>query len=144
MPFVFTLDGRVVRQELTRRVTRGTQTREVRCRESLKYYVVPITPRLYTVVQKVPRNTVAELAIYRSLEDWHTSFFYINSVGVNYWITLARFVNKLKKWNRDKKTGKQEGYIRIPNPRPETAIWIEDADRPGGVFFGNFLSNVCL
>ena len=50
MPFVFTLDGKVVRQEPTRRVTRGTQTREVRCRESLKYYVVPITPRLYTVV----------------------------------------------------------------------------------------------
>ena len=106
--------------------------------------MVPITPRLYTVVQKVPRNTMAELGIYRSLEDWHTSFFYINSVGVNYWITLARFVNKLKKWNRDKKTGKQEGYARIPSPRPETAIWIEDADRPGGVFFGNFLSNECL
>ena len=50
MPLVFTLDGRVVRQEPTRRGTRGTQTREVRCRESLKYYVVPITPRLYTVV----------------------------------------------------------------------------------------------
>ena len=63
---------------------------------------------------------------------------------MNYWITLARFVNKLKKWNRDKKTGKQEGYTRIPNPRPETAILIEDADPPGGVFFGNFLSNVCL
>ena len=128
MLFVFTLDGKVVRQEPTRRVTRGTQTREVRCKESLKYYVVPITPRLYTVVQGVPRNTMAELGIYRSLEDWHTSFFYINSVGVNYWITLARFVNKLSKWqigrrrseisqknlsflvlwNRDKKTGKQE------------------------------------
>ena len=53
-------------------------------------------------------------------------------------------MNKPKKWNRDKKTGRQEGYARIPNPRPETAIWIEDADRPGGVFFGNFLSNVCL
>ena len=144
MPFVFTLDGRVVRQEPTRRVTRGTQTREVMCRESLKYYVVPITPRLYTVVHKVPRNTVAELGIYRSLEDWHTSFFYINSVRVNYWITLARFVNKLKKWNREKKTGKQEGYARIPKPRPETAIWIEDADRQGGVFFDNFLSNECL
>ena len=128
MHFVFTIDGKVVRQEPTRRVTRGTQTREVRCRESLKYYMVPITPRLYTVVRRVPRNTVAELGIYQSLEDWHTSFFYINSVGVNYWITLARFVNKLKKWNRDKKTGKQEGYARIPNPRPETAIWIEDAD----------------
>ena len=144
MPFVFTLDGRVVRQEPTRRITRGTQTREVRCREQLEHYVVPITPRLYTVVCRVPRNTVAELGIYRSTEDWHTSFFYINSVGVNYWITLARFMNKLKKWNRDKKTGKQEGYTRIPTPRPETAIWIEDADRPGGVFFGNFLSNVCL
>ena len=106
--------------------------------------MVPITPRLYTVVHKVPRSTVAELGIYRLLEDWHTSFFYINSVGVNYWITLARFVNKLKKWNRNKKTGKQEGYARISNPRPETAIWIEDADRLGGVFFGNFLSNVCL
>ena len=101
--------------------------------------MVPITPRLCTVVRKVPRNTVAELGIYRSLEDWHTSFFYINSVGVNYWITLARFVNKLKKWNRDKKTAKQEGYTR-----PETAIWIEDRDRLRGVFFGNFLSNVCL
>ena len=144
MPFVFTLDGRVVRQEPTRRVTRGTQTREVRCRESLKYYVVPITPSLYTVVRKVPRDTMAELGIYQSLEDWHTSFFYINSVGVNYWITLARFVNKLKKWNRDKKTRKQEGYARIPKPRPETAIWIGDTDRPGGVFFGNFLSNECL
>ena len=142
MPFVFTLDGKVVRQEPTRRATRGTQTREVRCRESLEYYVVPITPRLYTVVRRVPKNTVAELGVYRSLEDWHTSFFYINSVGVNYWITLARFVNKLE--NRDKKTGKQEGYARIPNSRPETAIWIEDADRPGGVFFSNFLSNVCL
>ena len=107
MPFVFTLDGKVVRQEPTRRVTQGTQTREVRCRGSLKYYVVPITLRLYTVVGKVPRNTLAELGIYRLLEDLHTSFFYINSVGVNYWITLARFVNKLKKWNRDKKTGKQ-------------------------------------
>ena len=144
MPFVFTLDGRVVRQEPTRRVTRGTQTREIRCREPLKYYVVPITPRLYTVVHKVTRNTIAELGSYRSLEDWHTSYFYINSVGVNYWITLARFVNKLRKWNRDKKTGKQEGYTRIPKPRPETAIWIEDAVRPGGVFFGNFLSNECL
>ena len=144
MPFVFTLDGKVVRQEPTRRVTRGTQTREVRCRESLIYYVVPITPRLYTVVRKILRNTVAELGIYRSLEDWHTSFFYINSVGVNYWITLARFVNKLKKWNRDKKTGKQEGYARILKPRPETAIWIEDTEGSGGVFFGNFLSNVCL
>ena len=48
--FVFTVDGKVVRQEPTRRVTRGTQTREVRCRESLKYNMVPITPRLYTVV----------------------------------------------------------------------------------------------
>ena len=54
------------------------------------------------------------------------SFFYINSVGVNYWITLAQFLNKLKKWNRDKKLEKQEGYPRIPNPRPETAIWVED------------------
>ena len=71
MPFVFTLDGKVVRQEPTRRVTRGTQTREIMCRESLKYYVVPITPRLYTVVRKVPRNTMAELGTYRSLEDWH-------------------------------------------------------------------------
>ena len=106
MPFVFTLDSRVVRQEPTRGVTRGTQTREVRCRESLKYYVVPITPRLYTVVQKVLRNTVAELGIYQSLEEWHTIFFYINSVGVNYWITLARFVNKLKKWNQDGKNRK--------------------------------------
>ena len=50
MPFDGTLDGRVVRQEPTRRVTRGTQTREVRCRESLKYYVISIMPRLYTVV----------------------------------------------------------------------------------------------
>ena len=50
MPFVFTLDGKVVRQESSRRVTRGTQTREVRCRVPLKYYMVPITPRLYTVV----------------------------------------------------------------------------------------------
>ena len=117
MPFVFTLNGRVVRQEPTRRVTRGTQTREVRCREPLKYYVVPITPRLYTVVHKVPRNTVAELRIYWSLEHWHTSFFYINSVGVNYWITLAKFVNKLRKWNRDRKTGKQEGYVQeSPSP----------------------------
>ena len=66
MPFVFTLDGRVVRQEPTRGVTRGTQTREIRCRESLKYYVVHITPRLYTVVREVPRNTVAELGIYQS------------------------------------------------------------------------------
>ena len=122
MRFVFTLDGRVVRQEPTRGVTRGTQTREIRCRESLKCYMVPITPRLYTVVRKVPRNTVAELEIYRSLEEWDTSFFYINSVGVNYWITLARFVNKLKKWNQDRKTGKQGGYARIPKPRPETAI----------------------
>ena len=144
MPFVFTLDGRVVRQEPTRGVTRGTQTREVRCRELLKYYMVPITPRLFTIVQKVPRNTVAELEIYRSLEEWHTSFFYINSVGLNFWITLARFVNKLKKWNQDRKTGKQEGYARILKPRPETAILIEDAERPEGVFFGNFLSNVCL
>ena len=54
MPFVFTLDGKVVRQEPTRRVTRGTQTREIRCRESLKYYMVPITPRLYTVVEEFP------------------------------------------------------------------------------------------
>ena len=144
MPFVFTLEWKVVRQEPSRRVTRGTQTREVRCRERLKYYMVPITPRLYTVVQQVPRNTVADLGIYRSSEDWHTSFFYINSVGVNYWITLARFLNKLKRWNRDKKTGKQEGYARIPNSRPETAIWIEDKHRPGGIFFTNFLSNVCL
>ena len=50
MPFVFTLDGKVVSQEPTRRVTRGTQTREVTCRESIEYYVVPMTPRLYTVV----------------------------------------------------------------------------------------------
>ena len=78
------------------------------------------------------------------MEDWHTSFFYINSVGVNYLITLARFVKKVKRWNRDRKTEKQEGYTRIPEHRPETAIWVEDADRPGGVFFGNFLSNVCL
>ena len=97
MPFVFPLDGKVVRQEPTRGVTRETQTREVRCREPIKYYMIPITPRLYTVVRQVPRNTVAELGIYRSLEDWHTSFFYINLIGVNYWITLARFVNKLKK-----------------------------------------------
>ena len=144
MPIVFTLDGKVVRQEPTRGVTRGTQTREVRCREPIKYYVITITPRLYMVVRRVSSNTVAELRIYRSLEDWHTSFFYINSIGVNYWITLARFMNKLKEWNRDKKTGKQEGYARIPNPRPETTIWIEDTERPGGVFFGNFLSNVCL
>ena len=87
---------------------------------------------------------MADLGIYHSPEDWHTSFFYINSVGVNYWITLARFFNTLKKWNRDKKTGRQEGYTRIPNPRPETAIWIEDKVRPGGVFLGIFLSHVCL
>ena len=117
MPFVFTLDGKVVRQEPSRRVTRGTQTREVRCREPLKYYMVPITPRLYTVAHQVPRNTVADLEIYWSLEDWHTSLFYINSLGVNYWITLARCLNKLKKWNRDKKAGKQEGYARIPDQK---------------------------
>ena len=69
---------------------------------------------------------MVDLGIYWSSEGWHTSFFYINSVGVNYWITLARFLNKLKKWNRNKKLGKQEGYARIPNPRPETAIWVED------------------
>ena len=50
MPFIFTPDGKVVTQELLRRVTRGTQTREIRSRESLKYYVIPITPRLYSVV----------------------------------------------------------------------------------------------
>ena len=99
MLFVFTLDGKVVRQEPSRR--------EVRCRELLKYNVVPITPRLYTVVQQVPRNTKADLGIYRSSEDWHMSFCYINLVGVNYWITLARFLNKLKKLNRNKKLGKQ-------------------------------------
>ena len=144
MPFVFTLEGKVIRQEQSRRITRETQTREVRCREPLKYYVVPITPRLYTEVRKVPRNTVADLGIYCSPEDWHTSFFYINSVGVNYWISLARFLNKLKRWNRDKKSGRQEGYTRIPNLRPETAIWVEDEDRPGGIFFSNFLFNVYL
>ena len=47
---------------------------------------------------------------------------------------FARFLNKLKKWNRDRKLGKQEGYSRIPNPRPETAIWVEDEHQPGGVF----------
>ena len=87
---------------------------------------------------------MADLGIYQSPEDWHTSFFYINSEGVNYWITLARFLNKLKKWNRDKNTGRQEGYTRIPNPRPETGIWMEDEHQPGGVFFTNFLSNECL
>ena len=90
------------------------------------------------------RNTVADLGIDRSSEDWPTSFFYINSVAVNYWIMLVRFVNKLKKWNRDKKSGRQEDYTRIPNSRPETAIWVEDEYQPGGVYFANFLSNEYL
>ena len=57
MPFVFTLEGKVIRQEQSRRITRGTQTREVRCREPLQYDMMPIIPRLYTVVQKVSRKS---------------------------------------------------------------------------------------
>ena len=55
------------------------------------HWIVPITERHYIVVRNVYIRQETSPGMYGSHEAWRTSFFYITSRGVNYWVSYLGF-----------------------------------------------------
>ena len=105
----------------------------------LPYFILLASERHYMVVRAIKETKESSLGIYRSAESWTISFFYISDLGVNYWIGLERFTSEISQWRRNFRRGIRLVQPCIPEPRPETAIWVETRERKGGLFFRKYL-----
>ena len=105
----------------------------------LPYFILLASERHYMVVRAIKETEESSLGIYRSAESWTISFFYISDLGVNYWIGLQRFTSEILQWRRNFRRGIRLVQPHIPEPRPETAIWVETRERKGGLFFRKYL-----
>ena len=105
----------------------------------LPYFILLASERHYMVVRAVKDTEENSPGIYRSAESWTISFFYISDLGVNYWIGLQRFTSEISQWRRNFRRGIRLPQPHIPEPRPETAVWVETRERKGGLFFRKYL-----
>ena len=105
----------------------------------LPYFILLASERHYMVVRAIKDTEESSPGIYRSAESWTISFFYISDLGVNYWIGLQRFTSEISQWRRNFRRGIRLVQPHIPEPRPETAIWVETRERKGGLFFRKYL-----
>ena len=105
----------------------------------LPYFILLASERHYMVIRAIKDTEESSLGIYRSAESWSISFFYISDLGVNYWIGLQRFTSDILQWRQNFRRGICLVQPRIPEPRPETAIWVETRERKGGLFFRRYL-----
>ena len=105
----------------------------------LPYFILLASERHYMVVRAIKDTEESSPGIYRSAESWTISFFYISDLGVNYWIGLERFTSEISQWRRNFRRGIRLPQLHIPEPRPETAIWVETRERKGGLFFRKYL-----
>ena len=105
----------------------------------LPYFILLASERHYMVVRAIKDTEESSPGIYRSAESWTISFFYISDLGVNYWIGLQRFTSEISQWRRNFRRGIRLIQPHIPEPRPETAIWVETRERKGGLFFRKYL-----
>ena len=105
----------------------------------LPYFTLLASERHYMVVRAIKSTEESSPGIYRSAESWTISFFYISDLGVNYWIGLQRFTSEISQWRRNFRRGIRLVQPHIPEPRPETAIWVETRERKGGLFFRKYL-----
>ena len=105
----------------------------------LPYFILLASERHYMVVRAIKDTEESSPGIYRSAESWTISFFYISDLGVNYWIGLERFTSEISQWRRNFRRGIRLPQPHIPEPRPETAIWVETRERKGGLFFRKYL-----
>ena len=103
------------------------------------YHVLSVTDRYYMVVRLLKVNREIEPGLYGKEETWTTSYFYISDLGVNCWISQARFNFGVYNHRRNLKEGKTEPKPFFPDPRPDAAIWVETLERPGGIFFAPYL-----
>ena len=108
-------------------------------RKELPHFVLLVTDRHYMVVRAIKDTEESLPGIYRSTESWTTSFFYISDLGANYWIGLPRFTSEVSQWRQNFRRGIRLPKPHIPEPRPETVIWIETRERRGGLFFRKYL-----
>ena len=108
-------------------------------RRELPYFTLLVTDRHYMVVRAVNVTEESLPGIYRSTEFWTTSFFYISDLDANYWIGLPRFASEVSKWRQNYRKGIRSPKPHIPEPRPETVVWIETRERRGGLFFRKYL-----
>ena len=110
--------------------------------ESFKrpHYIIPVTERHYIVVRVVDIRQETAPGVYGPHETWRTSFFYISLVGANFWVSLPRFAQGVKKYRESCKKGKKPPKPLISKPRPEIAVWIESEERRGGLFFKPYLT----
>ena len=105
----------------------------------LPYFILLASERHYMVVRAIKETEESSPGIYRSAESWTIIFFYISDLGVNYWIGLQRFTSEISQWRRNFRRGIRLPQPHIPEPRPETAIWVETRERKGGLFFRKYL-----
>jgi len=103
------------------------------------HFVIPITERHYIVIRQVSRPREVQPGIYGTTDCWLSSYFYISDLGVNCWVSLPRFVYGVRRWRKEKELGTPLLEALIPEPRPETAIWIETRTRAGGLLFKPYL-----
>ena len=108
-------------------------------RKELPHFVLLASDRHYMVVRAIKDTEESLPGIYRSAESWTISFFYISDLGVNYWIGLQRFTSEISQWRRNFRRGIRLPQPHIPEPRPETVIWVETRERKGGLFFRKYL-----
>ena len=104
------------------------------------HYIIPVTERHYMVVRAVSIRQETAPGVYGPHESWKTSFFYISSVGANFWISLPRFAQGVQKYRESCRKGKKPSRPFISKPRPEIAIWVESEERRGGLFFKPYLT----
>ena len=104
------------------------------------HYIIPVTERHYMVVRAVDIRQETAPGVYGPPETWRTSFFYISLVGANFWVSLPRFFQGVKKYREACKKGKKPPKPFISKPRPEIAVWIESEERRGGLFFKPYLT----
>ena len=104
------------------------------------HWVIPVTEWHYMVVRAVNIRQETAPGVYGSHKSWRTSFFYISSIGANYWISLPRFAQGVKKYRESCKRRRKPSTPFISKPRPEIAVWVEPEDRRGGLFFRPYLT----
>ena len=63
------------------------------------HWIVPVTERHYMVVRNMCIRQETSPGVYSSHESRRTIFFYITSVGANYWMSLTRFFKGVNKFN---------------------------------------------